>query len=148
MRAAPNTTRVAGLVTTSPAEWAATGVDRAATQTRINNEIPTVFLMRVTPFGLDRSTTLVCGQKQHGLCQRSLTSRFFIVLPYIARSHSIPEMQFFVQFPFRRVKACERSFSVLCKFRKCKRFHTWVPNYPLHQDHYESWCRSSRQRFL
>ncbi len=51
MRPTPNTARVVGLVTTNPAEAAATGADRATTQTRINNEIPTVFLMRVTPFG-------------------------------------------------------------------------------------------------
>ena len=80
-----------------------------------------------------RPRPMVCGQNQHGLCQRSQTSRFFIVLPYIARSTPFRNCNSLYNFHIRRVKACESFFSVLCKFRKCKRFHTWVPNYPLHQ---------------
>src|SRR3989442_9635514 len=98
MRAAPNTTRVVGLVTTSPAEAAAAWADRATTQTRINNEITTVCLMRDSFSATNDPQSWSVSERTHGACQRPLSPRFFIILPYIARSHSIPEMQFFAQF--------------------------------------------------
>src|SRR6266852_2912925 len=81
MRPTPNTARVVGLVTTNPAEAAATGTERATTQTRINNEIPTVFLMRVTPFGKPRlASESSCTARANDLCRRD-SSLFFGTSP-------------------------------------------------------------------